>query len=598
DGFANTVTLGGTTPFTYLWTNGQVTPDAVNLAAGAYAVTVTDANGCEASDAVSLSDPGGFSIALAASPSDVVICDGTELEFTASSIGTNNFEFFVDAISAGTTNPFVTSTIADGQTVVATGTDANNCTATSNSFTYQVIPVPAVTLTLPLSACSNDDPVLLTGGSPAGGSYTVDYNGNVIIGDLFFPELAGVGAINVDYTYTAVNGCETTASDDYAVLQAPEVDLGNDTTVCSITLDAGAGFNLYEWSPTNQSTQTINVLTTGVYEVTVTDANGCVGMDQIGVTVLPIPTPIITPGGVVEFCVGDSVTLTAPGGYIGYDWSTGSTTETATVFGSDTVVLVVTNSFGCSAQQQVVTVMNEPQTPPTVTADGPTEFCVGGSVGLDAGPGYFSYLWNTGSTTQEINVIETGDYYVFVLDGNGCIDSSMVGSPISITVWDPNPMVSQSGDMLTCTNAGDFASLQWFYNGNPIPGATSGSYTADTSGVYWVCVVDNEGCEDCGQVFEMSCCVGIEEANFDGQVVVYPNPNNGEITLEVEMQKEAELTVGLYDMVGKQVWIDSDLGQVTTLRKQYNLSALPDGVYFIRIFADDQMTVQKLIKQQ
>jgi hypothetical protein len=382
------------------------------------------------------------------------------------------------------------------------------------------------------------------------------------------------------------------------VLQAPQVDLGNDTTVCSITLDAGPGYNSYAWTPTNETDQTIEVLTTGVYEVTVEDANGCIGMDQIGVTVLPVPSPTVTPNGIVEFCAGDSVVLTAAGGYIVYDWSTGSTTETTTVFSSDTVVLTVTNSFGCMSSEEIVVVMNEPQNPPTVTADGPTEFCVGGSVGLDAGPGYFSYLWNTGSTTQEINVIESGSYYVFVLDGNGCIDSSMVGSPIDITVWDPNPMVSQSGDMLTCTNASDFASLQWYYNTNPIPGATSASYTVDTSGVYWVCVVDDEGCEDCSQVFEMSCCVGIEEANFNGEVSVYPNPNNGEITLEVEMQHEAELTVGLYDMVGKQVWMDSDLGQLTTLRKQYDLSSLPDGVYFIRIFADDQMTVQKLIKQQ
>lgn len=598
DGFANTITLGGVPPFTYLWTDGQTTPDAVNLAAGAYAVTVTDVNGCESSDAVSLSDPGGFTIALAASPSDVVICEGAEVEFTASSAGTNSFEFFVDGVSAGTTNPYVTTSIVDGQTVVASGTDANNCTATSNSYTYQVLPVPAVTLTLPVSACSNDDPILLTGGSPIGGDYTVDYNGNVIVGDVFFPDFAGTGAIDVNYTYTAVNGCDATATETYAVIQAPQIDLGNDTTVCSITLDAGAGYDSYDWSPTNDTIQAIDVLTTGVYEVTVVDANGCIGSDQVGITVNPIPVPTVSPNGLVQFCVGDSIVLVAAGGYTGYQWSTGSTTPTTTVYSSDTVLLTVTNSFGCTATEEIIAVANEPQNPPTVVPDGPTEFCIGGSVGLDAGPGYFSYLWNTGSTTQTVNIIETGSYYVFVLDGNGCIDSSMVASPIDVTVWDPNPMVTQSGDMLTCTNANDFASVQWYWNGNPIPGATSETFTVDTSGNYTVCVIDNEGCEDCSINFEMTCCVGIEEANFNGVVNVYPNPNNGEITLEVEMQNEAELTVGLYDMVGKQVWIDSNLGETTNLRKQYDLNELPDGVYFLRIFADDQMTVQKLIKQQ
>lgn len=161
DGSANTITIGGVPPFDYLWTDGQTTPNATGLAAGSYAVTVTDVNGCQSTDGVSLSDPGGFTISLSASPSDVVICDGTEIEFTASSGGTNNFEFFVDGVSVGTTNPYANSAIQDGQTVSAVGTDANNCTATSNTFTYQVIPTPAVTFSISNTACSNGDPIPL-----------------------------------------------------------------------------------------------------------------------------------------------------------------------------------------------------------------------------------------------------------------------------------------------------------------------------------------------------------------------------------------------------------------------------------------------------
>lgn len=597
DGSANTITIGGVPPFDYLWTDGQTTPNATGLAAGSYAITVTDDNGCQATDGVSLSDPGGFTISLNASPSDVVICDGTEIEFTASSGGTNNFEFFVDGVSVGTTNPYANSSILDGQTVSAVGTDANNCTATSNTFTYQVIPTPAVTFSIGNTACSNGDPITLSTGLPIGGVYTSDYNGTEVSGDLFFPGLAGVGNTTVSYTYTDVTGCSTTVTDDYAVLQAPEVDLGNDTTVCSITLDAGPGYDDYAWS-SGDTTQLVDVLITGVYEVTVTDGNGCIGEDAIGITVNPIPAPQVTPNGTVEFCAGDSATLVAGSGFIDYNWSTGSTTESTTVFDADTVTLEVINSFGCVATEEIIIVVNEPMTPPVVTANGPTEFCEGGTVTLDAGPGYFSYLWNSGSTTQEIVVTESGPYFVFVLDGNGCIDSSMAATPIDITVWDPTPDVSQSGDMLTCDNAGDFASLQWFLDGAPIPGGTGASYTIDESGVYYVCVTDANGCEGCSQNFEMTCCVGIEEANFDGVVDVYPNPNNGEITVEIEMNRQMELVVGLYDMVGKQVWLDENLGEATSLRQQYDLSEIPDGVYFIRIYADDQMTVKKIVKQQ
>ena len=600
DGVANAITIGGVPAYNYLWTDGQTTPSAVGLVAGAYSVTVTDANGCQSTDGVSLSDPGGFTVALAASPTGQTICEGTEVTFTASSSGTNTFQFFIDGASVGSTNPYVTTGLANGQTVAVTGTDGNNCTATSPGLTYQVLPVPTVTLSLPSTACSNGDPVLFLGGAPLGGEYTVVYGNIPITGDLFFPELAGPGAINVDYTVVAANGCSSTASEDYVVLQAPEVDLGNDTTVCSITLDAGPGYTSYAWSPNGQTSQSIQPQITGIYEVTVEDANGCVGEDQIGITINPIPSPNVTPNGVVEFCIGDSVVLTAFPGYSSYDWSTGSTVNTTAVYASDTVSVTVTNQFGCEATSEVITVMNEPQPGAVVTWDGPLEFCIGESVHLDAGPGYASYLWSHGSTTQVVTVIESGEYTVIVLDGNGCIDSSMVADPVVVTVWDPEPLVDVNGDVLSVSNAGSFVGFQWFHNGNPIPGATSSSYEIDPtgSGNYMVCVVDDQGCEGCSFVYEMTCCVGIEEANFDGDVSVYPNPNNGEFTVEVELLQQRDLSIGLYDMIGKQIWLDDAIGATSQLRKQYDLSEMPDGVYFLRIYADDQMTVTKLIKQQ
>ena len=599
DGFANALTIGGVPAYSYSWTpTGQVTPVAVGLAAGQYAVTVTDANGCQSTDAVSLSDPGTLTVSLAASPSGLTICEGTSVQFTAS--GAATYQFFVDGVSAGSTNPYITSSLANGQTVAVVGTDANNCSVTSSGLNYSVLPVPAVTLTLPATACSNEDFVEFVGGSPLGGEYTVVYGNFSIIGDLFFPDLAGPGAINVDYTYVAANGCDATASALYNVLQAPQVDLGNDTTVCSITLDAGAGYSSYSWTPTGDVSQTTVAGQTGAYEVTVVDANGCVGTDAILVSVNPIPSPTITPAGVVEFCIGDTVTLSAGAGYTGYSWTTGDNTQTIEWYQSDTIVLTVTNQFGCEGTNEVILVMNEPMPVTSITADGPLEFCVGGSVNLSAGPGYASYLWNSGSTTQSVTVIESGDYWPIVRDGNGCIDSSLQAAAVTVTVWDPEPIVSENAGLLDVTNAGDFTSFQWFLNGSPIPGATSSSYSINPtgSGNYYVCVTDAQGCSGCSPNFELTCCVGIEEANFDGNVFVYPNPNNGAFTVEVELAQQMNLSIGLVDVIGKEIWMDNAMGSTSQIRKQYDMSNLPDGVYFLRIRADEQTTVVKLIKQQ
>lgn len=598
DGQINTIVIGGVPTFTYAWSNGQTGPNALAVPAGAYSVTVTDANGCQAMDAASLSDPGSFAVSLVASPSNLTICAGTEITFTAGG-GATSYEFFVDGISVGTTNPYISSALSNGQTVAVVGVDANNCTATSPGQTYQVLPVPSVTLTLPTSACSNGDPIQFSGGFPVGGEYSVEYGGIEIIGNLFFPELAGPGAIDVNYTYTALNGCSSTATGSYAVLQAPQVNLGNDTTVCSLTLDAGAGYVNYSWLPYNQTTQTIQASINGVYEVTVEDANGCIGMDQIGVTVNPIPSPTVTPPGIVEFCIGETITITAQAGYQSYSWSNGPTGPTTTVSSSDTITLTVTNQYGCEGEREVIAIMYEPQPGAVITWDGPLEFCIGGSVNLNAGAGYASYLWNSGSTTQSVNIIESGEYTVVVLDGNGCIDSSMVADPVVVTVWDPEPIIAVNGDVLTMTNASDFVGYQWFYNGNPIPGATSDSYdiVGSGTGTYMVCVVDDQGCEGCSFIYEMTCCVGIEEANFEGDVKVYPNPNDGNFTIEIGLNQSRNLSIGLHDMVGKQIWLDDAIGSTSQLRKQYDLSEMPNGVYFLRVFADNQMTVIKLIKQ-
>ena len=598
DGYANTITLGGVPAYDYMWSDGQTTSNAVNLVAGQWSVLVTDVNGCTDSDAVSLSDLGAPNVVLSADPSGLVICSDTEVEFTAS--GANVYEFFIDGVSAGTTNPYVNAAILDGQTIAVTGTDVNSCTGTSPGLTYQVNQTPSVLFTLPGTTCSNADVLELSGGSPTGGFYTVDYDGFPIIGDLFFPELAGSGPINVDYTYVdPSSGCSTTQSADYIVFPEPEVDLGNDTSVCTLTLDAGAGFISYEWAPTFDTTQTLQVSSTDVYEVTVEDANGCIGTDDILVVLTLLPAPVISPSGTVEFCIGDSVTLTAPAGYATYEWSNGSTDESVTLSASEMITLTVSNAQGCEVTSAIVEViMNEPQPGAEITWDGPLEFCVGGSVTLDAGPGYASYLWNSGSTTQEVIIIETGTYTVIVLDGNGCIDSSMTADPVIVNVWDPEPELYQSGDSLIVTNASEFITYQWFVGSSPIPGATGPVHVITESGVYHVEVVDDEGCSGSSFNIEMTCCVGIEEAYFDGSVLVYPNPNNGHITLEISLNQHRDIHIGMYDMVGKQVWSDKEIGFTDQIRKQYDLSTLPDGVYFLRIYADDQMTVQKLIKQQ
>src|SRR4030095_3697679 len=57
DGSAQLGVVGGTSPYTYAWSNGAVTQNLTGLVAGTYSVTVTDAQGCVATTSVTITQP-------------------------------------------------------------------------------------------------------------------------------------------------------------------------------------------------------------------------------------------------------------------------------------------------------------------------------------------------------------------------------------------------------------------------------------------------------------------------------------------------------------------------------------------------------------
>ncbi len=602
DGAANTINIGGTPVYNYLWTDGQTTPNAVNLPGGQWAVTVTDANGCTATDAVSLSDVGATVAVLTASPLGLAICSGTEITFTGS--GSLSYEFFLDGVSVGNTNPYINSALQDNETVALVGTDVNGCVYTTAGLTYQVSTAPAVGLTSVGSACENVEYIQLAGGSPVGGTYTVDYFGFPITAEYFFPGLAGPGNTAVIYTYEdPITGCAGTATADFVVFAPPVVDLGPDATACVYTLDAGAGFASYYWLPSGDITPTTVANATANYIVRVEDAvNGCFGYDTILLEILQIPTPFVNPNDTVEFCAGGSISVSAALGFNSYTWSGGTASgqpNVQIINQPGLITLTVTNPEGCEGTVDIFAIENQPMVVSSIEIIGTQPFCVGGSVVLDAGPGYASYLWNTGSTTSAITVLQSGSYWLSTMDPNGCIDSSLQATPVDILVWDPQPQVSVVADSLIVTDAFNYVGFQWFLNGDSILGATQEFYVINPtgSGNYEVQATDANGCVGDSETFELTCCTGIDETAFDGSVNVYPNPTNGDFIVDITMNASHEFTLDLVDLVGKVIWTDGSIGTTDQIRKQYSVKELTNGVYFLRVTADNKMSVVKLIKQ-
>ena len=119
---------------------------------------------------------------------------------------------------------------------------------------------------------------------------------------------------------------------------------------------------------------------------------------------------ITTPDSTV-FCTGQTAQLVGPAGYTAYSWSTGATTQHVEISTAGTYHLTVTSAEGCSAVSNALTTTIDPIETPTISVDGLTRFCAGGSVTLTASPAN-AYVWSSGDTTATISVVDAGAYTV------------------------------------------------------------------------------------------------------------------------------------------------------------------------------------------
>jgi gliding motility-associated-like protein len=174
-------------------------------------------------------------------------------------------------------------------------------------------------------------------------------------------------------TVADINGCTSVAS-DAVVINAPPVKpsifVVGTTTLCqgqSTTLVGPSGFTSYLWS-NGAVTQQLVANAAGSYTLRVTDAGGCTSVlsDPVVISVNPEPAkPIITAAGATTICVGQTVSLSGPGGFE-YVWSTGATTQQISVGQTGSYSLIVRDALGCTSALSDATVV-------TVNPCGPTD---------------------------------------------------------------------------------------------------------------------------------------------------------------------------------------------------------------------------------
>ncbi|WP_343625932.1 T9SS type A sorting domain-containing protein [Flavobacterium lindanitolerans] len=503
NGMATVTPTGGTPPYTYSWTpSGGTAATAIGLAAGTYTVTVTDANNCQATRNFTINEP----TALTATTSqNNTSCNGGA-NGTASvtvSGGTPGYTYSWSP-SGGTA---ATATGLTAGTYTVTITDANNCQITRN-FT---ITEPAI-----LSATTSQINVSCNGGT--NGSATVTVTGGTGAYSYAWAPSGGTAATASGlaagtYTVTAIdaNNCQITTTvtiTEPAVLSATTTQTnvlcnGGATGSATVTIAGGTGPYTYSWAPSGGTAATASGLATGIYTVTVTDANNC----QLTRT-FTITEPAVLSATTSQTnlsCNGGTngiagVTVTGGTAPYTYSWApSGGTGATATGLAAGTYTVTITDANACQITRSFT--ITEP-TALSATTSSTNVSCNGGSNGsatvtVTGGTGGYTYSWApSGGTAATASGLAAGNYTVTITDANMC----QITRTVSVT--QPSPIVivpSQSN--VSCTGGSNGSATvgvsggagNYTFSWAP-SGGTGATATGLAAGTYTVTVTDANSC--------------------------------------------------------------------------------------------------------
>ncbi|MBK9730337.1 MAG: hypothetical protein IPO83_03445 [Chitinophagaceae bacterium] len=471
-------------------TNQNYQPTVTNAN---YKVTISDLHGCARTSGTFAVNVNTGTPASLTVTGGTTICQGQSTNIAATA-GYSSYLW-----PTGQTTASI-SVSAAGNYFVTT-TDVNGCTAISTPKTIIVnpLPQPVITATGATSFCDGGSVTLDAGSGYSAYNWSNGKSTQTV-------NITGSG--NYAVTVTGTNGCAATSLPVAVTVWIPPNPVISSSTG-SATFCANAGVYLttlpgyaYQWQKSGSNIvgatqQNYFPASGGSYKVIIYDNHGCSKTSgSFSITVNALPAPVIS--GAATVCQGSSIVLSC-GTFTSYTWSTGAITASINVNTAGTFAVTVTDANGCSGTSPQKTVTSGLALVPVITAQGPTQFCDGGSVTLDAGSGYSSYLWSNGKTTQTNAITASGSFVVTVTNASGCSGTSAAAI---VDEWiPPTPVVTTSSGTTTfCSGSGVYLttiggySYQWQKTGTNISGATNQNYSPTVGANYKVIITDNHGC--------------------------------------------------------------------------------------------------------
>lgn len=338
----------------------------------------------------------------------------------------------------------------------------------------------------------------------------------------------------------------------------PQVNLGGDRAINtgSVVLDAGAGYQSYEWQD-GSTNQTFTVTETGTYSVTVIDDNGCIGSDAVTITVL-VPdyavTGIIAPAAGCDLTSTETITLEI----------TNVGTDILRIGDKVPVTFEVDNQV-VATEEHTVTQRIEP-----------------------SNKGQFTL-----STKANLSQVKT---YGLKATVSYALDNNTSNNSYSAAVEHyPSPTVDLGGDQevtLPYTIESGISDVDYLWS----TGATTPSITVDNPGEYWLTVTNSYGCEASDTItLTISSVQVIPGSNT--VVTVFPNPADQWITVRVEPQTPAKYVIELISPSGQRVYSYST-EQAQQFDHRIDVNNFASGVYILRVSSGGGWITVRLVIQR
>lgn len=582
DGAINLTVTGGTTNYSYAWSNGQSSQNATNLIAGDYALTVTDANGCRFDSTIAITEPTNR-LEARINKKDVT-CFGDD-NGKAEIIHTGGNPPYSYNWTTGETTALINQ--LDGGNYTGTITDGNGCIIN--------LPLNIIEATTPLAIsgiitnvdCKGNNNGAINA-TVSGGTFPYKYEWH----DSYYAHLYNnspiINKLSPDeYTLVATdtNGCSTEMP---FVVTEPVLPLSINDSVKNVSCRLGSdgfidltvygGTAPYSYSWSNGSTsEDLNNILAGPYSVTITDANGCEISKSYSVA---------QPGSILRIIDFEQLNVKCKNGSDGYAkvvvyggtqkynyaWSNGVNTDTNFHLIAGVYQVVITDSNLCSIDTTIT--ITEPNLL-TINSSIDSVTCYSyddGKITANVTGGTTPYRISFGDSTVSMlttansliaDSLIAGQYYISVLDTNGCQFTQ------AVEVYEPDTLIWQiNAYPVSCYNGSDgVANLA--LNGGTLPYEiiwSNGSIDEDLINVpskdYTVIISDRNGCKVKGattitQPDSISLNSDITSTtcidNKDGSIAIFVRGGVGDYSY---LWSNEEITQNIYNLAGGEYYLE------------------------------------------